>query len=107
MSKEKPKFETMQTHDLAVAQAIAKLTSKDVIELLANIDRRDIPRLALLLSIADDFKLSWLKTYIISELALTCSIEGRRAEQIVTVSRQPDIVPETGILDRMRGKVRR
>ena len=105
----KPEFKTLETPDIAVASAIKELTSKQAIELLANIERRDIPRLALLLSIADDFKLSWLEDYVLHELGLTASIEGKRSEQIVQITRSPDFLTQetTGIIDKIRSRFRR
>lgn len=103
----KPEFKTLQTPDMAVASAIDKLTDPRTVEFLANIDKRDISRYSLLLSIADDFELEWLKTFVISELKLTCSIEGKRAEQLVAITRQPDILAQdTGVLSKIRSKLR-
>lgn len=104
---EKPLYKTLQTPDMAVASAIHKLTDPKTIEFLANIDKREITRYSLLLSIANDFKLEWLKTFVVSELKLTCSIDGIRAEQLVNITRQPDIIAQdTGILGKIRGKFR-
>jgi len=106
--KQEVEFEDVKTPELALAGAIEKLTSTDAIELLANIDRRDIPRYALLLSIAEDFNLDWLKKFVEHELRLTCSIGGRRSEQIVRVAKNPEItMPESNFWDRIRGRVRR
>lgn len=104
---EKPVYEMLRTPDMAVGSAIDKLTNPETIEFLANIDKREIARYSLLLSIADDFKLKWLKTFIISELKLTCSIEGKRAEQLVAITRQPEIfTQDTGLLSKIRSKLR-
>jgi len=105
----KPEFKTLETPDIAVASAIKELTSKTAIELLGNIDRRDIPRYALLLSIANDFNLSWLEDYVLHELALTASINGKRSEQIVQITRSPDFLTQetTGIIDKIRSRFRR
>ena len=110
MSKpQKPQFKELETPDIAVASAIKELTSKTAIELLANIERRDIPRFALLLSIANDLKLSWLEDYVLHELGLTASIEGKRSEQIVQITRSPDFLTQetTGIMDKIRSRLRR
>jgi len=110
MSKpQKPQFKELETPDIAVASAIKELTSKTAIELLGNIDRRDISRYALLLSIANDFNLSWLKDYVLHELALTASINGKRSEQIVQITRSPDFLTQetTGIIDKIRSRFRR
>mgnify|MGYP001109811415 CR=1 FL=1 len=109
MSKpEAPKFATLQTPDMAVASAIDKLTSEEKIMFLANIDRNEIPRFSLLLSIAEDFKLSWLKTYVYSELKLTCSIKGRRADQLENITKQPEIMTQDGgIINKVGRRLRR
>jgi hypothetical protein len=105
----KPEYKTLETPDIAVASAIKELTSKEAMELLANIDRRDIPRMALLLSIADDFKLAWLQDYVYHELGLTASVEGKRSDQIVQITRSPDFLTQetTGIIDKIRQRFRR
>lgn len=104
---EKPVYATLQTPDMAVASAIEKLTNPETIQFLANIEKREIARYSLLLSIAQDFELTWLKTFVISELKLTCSIKGKRAEQLVAITRQPEIfAQDTGILSKIRGKLR-
>lgn len=105
----KPEFKTLETPDIAVASAIKELTSKNAMELLANIERRDIPRVSLLLSIAKDFSLSWLEDYVLHELALTASIDGKRSEQIVQITRSPDFLTQetTGIIDKIKQRFRR
>jgi hypothetical protein len=105
----KPEYKTLETPDIAVASAIKQLTSKTAMELLANIEPRDIPRLALLLSIAHDFELTWLEDYVLHELALSASVEGKRADQIVQITRSPDFLTQetSGIIDRIKQRFRR
>jgi len=103
----KPEFKTLETPDIAVASAIKQLTSDEALTMLANIDRRDIPRFALLLSIAKDFELDWLKDYVYFELGLTDSIEGFRSNQLVQITRSPDFLTQEtgGIIDRIRSRM--
>ena len=103
----KPTFKEMETPDIAVASAIKQLTSDEALIMLANIDRRDIPRFALLLSIAKDFDLSWLKDYVYFELGLTDSIEGFRSNQLVQITRTPDFLTQEtgGIVERIRRRI--
>ncbi|RLG01273.1 MAG: hypothetical protein DRN49_01640 [Thaumarchaeota archaeon] len=101
----KPEFEAFISPDYAVAKAVQKLTEDEAIEMLSHIKERDIPRLALLLSIAEDFKLDWLKCYVYHELKLSCSIKGRRAEQIVKVAKAPEFVERESLTHRIREKL--
>lgn len=92
----KPTYEVVVTQEIAIAKTIESLLSdkKIMVMLLSQVDKQEIPRYSLMLSIASDFKLEWLEEYVINELALTSAIKGKRSEQIVTITKAPTITSE-------------
>jgi len=57
----------------AVAQAVNILSKEDKIKMFSEVEMREVERLSLLLTIAERYSLSWLKTYVINELLLRVS----------------------------------
>jgi len=105
----KPEYKPVDTTDSAHAFTMKAMTSKESIAILANIDRSMLTRDALLLSIANDYDLDFLKEYITDELQLTCAIDGLRSHQITQIEKQPALMtPESqSLLDRIKGRFKR
>lgn len=106
--KQKPRFETVTSPDMSIAEAIKQLTAKEPhsLKLLSNIKKAEIPRYALLSSIAEDFDLDWLREFVMSELALTNGIDAIRSRQIVEVSKAPTMInQQMPLSQRIRGRL--
>jgi hypothetical protein len=109
----KPTSQYMDSPDIAIAQAIQKLTDRELsIEMLSCIEESDVPRLNLLLSIGQDssLKVQFVEEYAHRELRLMCSTKqkkhaGIRSEQIVEVAKQPPMMAQQdgGFLGKLFG----
>jgi hypothetical protein len=103
-----PRFESGDTTETAIAQTIKELLSDRVqaIKLLSMVEKSEIPRFSLMLSISKDFELQWLEDYVMNDLALSSAIKGRRADQIVTITKSPAIMSESvPFLDKMKRRM--
>lgn len=104
----KPTVSYMETPDVAIAQAVTKLTDPSAnandrsIQMLSALREDDVARLALLITIGEDQKVGcpWLKDYAHTELRLACSVMqkrgGIRSEQVVEVAKQPPMMADGG-----------
>lgn len=108
-----PIVQYAQTPDTAKADTIGKMTTKDAIEQLGNIDSdNDVQRLAFLISIGEDLDIGmpFTKQIAFTELALTNSLRtkqgGIRSEHLVRITKEPDMMngQNEGIIQRIRSK---
>jgi len=114
----KPQSQYLDTQEVAIARTIQNLNAHGsdrgkILEMTSTIDASDVPRLALMLSMAQDqdLELSWLWAYCYSELALSKSVPAKRggicSEQMVEVSKAPQLMQPEGLMSRINPFKRR
>lgn len=101
------------TPDIAVAKAIENLTNTEILMLITNIPSSDdMEYLKTMWNIWLNFgnkkddkgkfeklldgtiEFEWAKNEVYTHLMMLCSINGWKAEQLVTIARQPQLQPE-------------
>jgi len=70
----------------AIAKGIADLTDEDKLEFVSMVYPFEDDELSLMLTIAEDYELDWLETFVLEKLKLRCSVNGWRASQIVSIA---------------------
>jgi hypothetical protein len=70
----------------AVAKGIANLTEDEKLEFITMITMGEDEELSTMLTIAADYELAWLEDWVIDKLKLRCSVNGWRANQIVSIA---------------------
>lgn len=76
----------LKTREDAIAKGIEDLTNEDKIKILSNLYPFEDEEMALLLHIAREFELDWLKDYVMDGLLLRCSVGGWRARQLENIA---------------------
>ncbi len=89
--KAKLKKEIMQkiglnTRDEAVAKSINDLTDEEKLEYFTNLAPGEDNQFALMACIADRYDIAWLKKFVVKAEKLRTSVNGWRANQVVTVA---------------------
>jgi len=77
---------TGKTREEALSEAIETLRSEDKIKMFSEVDKREIPYIALKFRIAERYELSWLKDTVLDELRLRVSIKRRGRNELVKVA---------------------
>jgi len=90
---------TGKTREEALSEAIETLRSEDKIKMFSEVEKREIPYIALKFRIAERYGLSWLKGIVLDELFLRVSIKRRGRNELVKVA--------TGVKKTLEEKVKR
>lgn len=70
----------------AIAKAIGDLTDEEKLEFLTYLYAFEDDSLSLMLTIAERYKLSWLRQFVRWKLKLRTSVGGWRANQLVSIA---------------------
>lgn len=76
---------TGKSREEALAEAIETLGSEEKILLFSEVDKKEVPYLALKLVIAQRYNLTWLKDIVHNELKLRVSIKRKGRNELVKV----------------------
>jgi hypothetical protein len=76
----------LSTREEAIAKSINDLSDEDKLEYFTNLIPEEDNSLSIMSCIADRYDIDWLKKFINKKLKLRTSVNGWRANQIVTIA---------------------
>ncbi len=91
----------LSTKEEAIAKSVTELTDKDKLKMMTNLITGEDASFATLSVIADRYKLPWLRQTVDERLELRMSVNGWKANQIVTVATEKMKEIRRGIRDRI------
>ncbi len=76
----------LSTREEAIARSISDLSDEDKLEYFTNLLPEEDNTLAIMSCIANRYDIPWLKAFVTKKMKLRTSVNGWRANQVVTIA---------------------